>query len=313
MSSSSTDWRLIFALCVVGVALSLTPVRIAARWRAMARDVLSPGQRLVLAAASRMPPIGFSTLNDRDSPDKARELQSRLTTVEDRNRRLQIQVATLERRLRSTEPGEGDGSVGLSQPALYVPQLVEARVLGETSAMLWRTQKLVGAGSAAGIVESSLVLGDDRLLVDQGADARVSTGDAVYAGRCVVGKIVEAGRYSSTLQLVTDAGYSGRARLARRTTTGLAFGAEGTLVGSGGEVCRLRRIHEPVNIGDEVFTGGTDGILPYAMYYGRVVRAELEPGATEWLVDVKPAASLEDLDFVQILRLSINSSRILAD
>ena len=57
----------------------------------------------------------------------------------------------------------------------------------------------------------------------------LAAGDAVYAGRIVIGKIAEVGRFSSTLRLVTDSGYSGRARLARRTSQGLVFGAEGTL------------------------------------------------------------------------------------
>jgi cell shape-determining protein MreC len=115
------------------------------------------------------------------------------------------------------------------------------------------------------------------------------------------------------LQLVTDPGFSGRARLARQTSRGLAFGSEGTLVGGGANLCRLKRIMEPVNVGDEVYSGGTDGVLPYPMFYGRVVRAELEEGATEWSIDVEPAAKLDRFDRVQILRMSLNPSRLMAN
>jgi cell shape-determining protein MreC len=202
---------------------------------------------------------------------------------------------------------------GESREPLLVPQLVEARVLGESSAALWRSRKLVGAGATSGVVESAIVLNDSRTLIDEGDDARLSTGDAVYAGRCVVGKIVETGRYSSTVQAVTDAGYSGRARVARRTARGLVFGSTGTLVGDGSPRCRLRHISEPVNVGDEVYTGGTDGLLPFAMYYGRIVRAELESAATEWTIEVEPAAALNQFERVQILRLGINAGRLLAD
>ena len=112
-------------------------------------------------------------------------------------------------------------------------------------------------GANDGIAESALVLEGTQPLVDLGSDADVSPGDAVYAGRIVIGKIAEVGRYSSTLRLVTDPGYSGRARLARRNDRGaLVFGAEGTLTADGSELCRLKHITDPVNVGDEVFTGG---------------------------------------------------------
>jgi cell shape-determining protein MreC len=126
----------------------------------------------------------------------------------------------------------------------------------------------------------------------------------------VLGKIGEVGRYSSTLLLVTDPTYSGSARLARRTSRGLVFGPEGTLVGDGSELCRLKHMTDPVNVDDEVFTGGTDGMVPAPMYYGKVVRAELEVGGSEWSVWVKPAATDERLESVLILRRIINPERV---
>ena len=197
-------------------------------------------------------------------------------------------------------------------PPLVLPRLIEARVLGEETAALWRARKLLAAGAADQIAESALVLDDSRPLVDLGQDAGVSPGDAAYAGRIVVGKIAEVGFYSSTLRLVTDPAYKGLARLARRTSRGLVLGPEGTVVGDGSELCRLKHIAEPVNVGDEVFTGGTDGAVPARMYYGKVVRAELEPGAREWSVWVRPAAT-EGLESVLILRRALNPDRVLAN
>jgi rod shape-determining protein MreC len=314
MSQSPADYRWFLALSMAGVGLGLAPAKVASLWRAGVRDALRPGQALVDVAAARVKTaLDAFPMRRGGLSEETRALKARLAAAEQRNRRLEIRWESLERRLRTGEELAGDIPSGESRASLFVPQLVEARVLGETSGSLWRARKLVGAGAVSGIVESSIVLNDDRPLVDQGGDAHVSPGDAVYSGRCVVGKIIEAGSYSSTLQLVTDDGYSGRARLARRTTSGLVFGSEGTLIGVGESLCRLKRIHEPVNVGDEVFTGGTDGVLPCAMYYGRVVRAKLEPGATEWSIDVKPAAALDRLESVQILRLAINTGRLLAD
>src|SRR5262249_38655157 len=191
--------------------------------------------------------------------------------------------------------------------------LMAARILGEETAALWRGRKLLSVGAGGGIIESALVLDNTRPIVDLGEDADLSPGDAAYAGRIVIGKIAEVGRFSSTLRLVTDPGYSGRARLFHRTSQGLLSGVEGTIVGDGSDLCRLRRINDPVNVGDEVFTGGADGALPLPMYYGKVVRAELEPGANEWSVWVKPAATDEPLETVLILRRVVNGDRVLAN
>jgi hypothetical protein len=84
-------------------------------------------------------------------------------------------------------------------------------------------------------------------------------------------------------------------------------------VGDGSDLCRLQHISDPVNVDDEVFTGGTDGLVPLPMYYGTVVRAELAPGASEWSVWVKPAAANERLESVLILKRTVNPDRILAD
>jgi len=246
-------------------------------------------------------------------PPEARDLQEKLIQSEGERRRLEVELAVLSEQWRRSGGQTGSGPHGQSRDPLFVPQLVEARVLGEEMTTLWRAGRLLGAGRREGIVESSLVLDDVRPMIDQGNAARLSPGDAVYAGRCVLGKLAAVGRYTSTLVAITDPGYTGRARVARRTSQGLKFGSEGTLVGIGTALCRLRHVNEPVNVGDEVYTGGTDGVLPFPMFYGRIVRAEFEPAATEWTIDVEPATTLDRFDRVQILRIAVDPGRILAD
>ena len=198
---------------------------------------------------------------------------------------------------------------------LFQPDLVRAQVLGEELSCLWRGQKLIGAGTHDGIRELTLVLDDKRPILDQGADARVAADQPVYAGRIVVGKVAATGRWSSTLRLVTDAGYIGSARLARRTSQGTVFSSEGKLEGDGTRLCRLKYIQstEPVREGDLVFTGETDGVHPCPMYYGTVARAELEEGTSHWSIWVKPAVLDEKLETVQVLRTALNRNRLLAD
>jgi len=247
----------------------------------------------------------------RDGTSVLQDNDLRATRLENRKLELQVaalrdEVAKLARQQRLTP--------GAASPApLVTPRLMAARILGEETAALWRGRKLLSVGAGGGIIESALVLDNTRPIVDLGEDADLSPGDAAYAGRIVIGKIAEVGRFSSTLRLVTDPGYSGRARLFHRTSQGLLSGAEGTIVGDGSDLCRLRRINDPVNVGDEVFTGGADGALPLPMYYGKVVRAELEAGATEWTVWVRPAAIDERLETVLILKRDVNRDRILAN
>lgn len=305
MSHSPARFLLVLGLCAAGVAMSLAPPEAAARWRGFVRDVLRPGQTAVVFAIDSVKgmtqPTGDSSRNAGRSPELARARQE--------NERLAVQLAVLQQRSQR----ERQMPSGQPTEPLFVPDLVEARVLGAETAPLWRSRKLLGAGTSQGVMESALVLQDEKPLVDLGASFQVAAGDAVYAGRCVVGKIAEVGKYTSSVRAVTDSGFSGRARLARRSSRGITFGSEGTLVGTGDNLCRLRHITEPVNVGDEVYTGGTDGLLPFPMYYGRVVRAELEATGVEWSIDVEPAASLDRFDRVQILRLTLNSGRILAD
>lgn len=310
-STAGIGW--VGSLCVAGLALTQLPERAAAQVRAVVCDILAPGQSLARSVQTRSAVV-LSWLPSGDSRGghAGAELRDRLDRAEHRVRVLQLQVDLAQCRERDAASAATQIRGAPGKP-LLIPALLEAQVLGEDAASSWRRRLLVAAGSDQHVVETSLVLEDFGPLVDQGAPQQVSAGDAVYAGRAVVGKIAEVGRYTSRIQRVTEAGYTGRARLARRTPRGLEFGAEGILAGDGSSLCRLKRITTPVNVGDEVFTGGTDGVLPYPMHYGSVARAELEPGATEWTVFVQPQAQGDLPESVSILRIAVNRLRVLSN
>lgn len=313
MKTHAGDFWLAIALTLAGSGLLFVPVETSRPLRILVRDALGPGQKALdgICRQGRAWRVAFPSLQNQSG--RVLALEEELRSVRLANRGLELRAARLSEQLHKLTGQQEWGPSAAARPPLVIPSLVSARVLGEESAALWRGRKMLAAGDRAGITESALVLDDTRTLVDQGDDAHLSRGDAVYAGRVVVGKIAEVGRFSSTLKLVTDSGYSGRARLARRTSQGLVFGAEGTLVGDGSDVCRLTHIVDPVNVGDEVFTGGADGTVPMPMYYGTVVRTHLEPGAQEWSIWVKPAAATERLEIVVILRRALNPDRIMAN
>lgn len=313
MRTRTNDFRLAVVLSLAGSGLLFVPGETARPLRALVRDALGPGQKALDALCRQCRVWKAALPSVHNQAGRVNALEEELRSVRLANRGLEIQAARLSAQLRKLSEQQEWGLAAAARAPLVAPRLISARVLGEESAALWRGRKLLSLGDRAGITESALVLDDTRSLVDSGEDARLSPGDAVYAGRVVIGKIAEVGRFSSTLRKVTDSNYSGRARLARRTSQGLIFGAEGTLVGDGSDLCRLKHIADPVNVGDEVFTGGTDGSVPLPMYYGTVVRTELEPGAQEWSIWVKPAATTERLENVLILSRVINADRIMAN
>lgn len=303
----------VVVLCLSGAGMTQLPEQAERRVRTAMHDLLVPGQVVACELADRAE-RGASWLLSCHSASaaEARVLRAQLAALQARHQALEMNYELLRARAGAAD-GAAETLRGEQSQTLLVPSLLEARILGVEAAEIWRGRRFVAAGKAHNVVESAIVLDASGILVDQGAAQQLSAGDAVYAGQVVVGKIVDVGRYSSRLQLVTDPAYTGRARFARRTSRGFEFGAEGTLAGNGDGSCRLKHIAEPVNVGDEVFTGGTDGILPWPMHYGRVASASLEPGATEWTIAVEPAARLDRLEAVHILRLAVNPLRVLAN
>ena len=49
------------------------------------------------------------------------------------------------------------------------------------------------------------------------------------------------------------------------------------------------------------------------MYYGQIVRAELDENAPEWNVWIQPALDLAEIQNVQVLRQKVNPLRQLAN
>jgi cell shape-determining protein MreC len=217
------------------------------------------------------------------------------------NARLHEQLARKEQ--LGSSPYRGDGA-----SPLVMPDLVTARVLGEETSRLWRGGLLADRGSGSELRESDLVLSDDAPLADVGGDHKLEQGFPVFAGRTVVGRLQNVGRWSCTIQRVTAADFRGHAQLVRKTSRGFVFGASGVIVGDGRDRCKLTMIPatEPVAAGDHVYTPSDAG-FPYPMFYGTVEKAT--PGATQWEIIVKPAAANARSRMVQILRKRFNPAR----
>jgi cell shape-determining protein MreC len=291
-------------LLLAAMSLNVVPPETLDRIRAVFLDVLRPGQ-LVLRDVPRWFPATVS-------PAQATGEPGQIAALEGRVRELELERQQLRDRLAAVETW-GRRPRGQKTEPLVVPALVATRWLGEELSLMWRSRGMLAVGGRDGVHENALVVQSELPLVDVGDSHQVAVGNPVFAGRVVVGKIAAVGRQTSTVRRVTDAGYSDRVRVARRTPEGLLLIAEGTLVGEGQPLCRLRHITEPVAEGDLVLTSGTDGILPLPMYYGTVTEASLDTAGREWQVIVQPAARSGTLTDVEVLRLDWKADGVLAN
>ena len=102
-------------------------------------------------------------------------------------------------------------------------------------------------------------------------------------------------------------------RLAAATPSGAAprLGSEGVLEGTGEPLARVRLIPvtEPVEVGDEVYTGAAAGVLARPLLYGRVVRVERPIGAAHWEIWMEPAVDGRP-ERVAVLRIELNPRRV---
>lgn len=301
-----------------GLALLLVPEEGLRAIRGVARDLFGPGRRLVHGAETAVAGLLADPAQDaganRIKGDATRGTSEQLTRLARENRRLHLEVARLRERTAQLDLSPGLRSSPSAVPALVEAELVPARVLGRENTVLWRGQKLLAQGALHGLQENALVLEREATLLDIGEDAGLEAGLPAYAGRVVVGRLAAVGRWSSSLQLVSDREFRGYARLARPTAQGLGFASEGILEGTG-KGCELKYVPstESVAVGDWVVTGDADGLLPHVMYYGEVAAAELTPAATHWHIRVVPAIDKLRITEVDVLRRNVNPTRVLAD
>lgn len=288
------------------------PDTVAARVRGVVADAMKPGQMAVrrLTDLVRENAVQMTSSSERTRQREIDALQEQLREEQARTIALQVQLARFAD-IQVRDDSLPDSVRAL--PRLTSISLIDATVLGESLAERWRKGKLLDRGEVNGVRESELVVKSNHALVDVGRDGKLSPEDSLLLGRCVIGKIERVGRWTSTVLLLTDSGYRGRAQLVHPTDTGFVFGAKGILEGQGEALCCLKGIKssEAISVGDAVYTATRDGQMT-PLFYGRVVEASLGPSDTEWKVLVEPVSLPNDLSAVQILRTSVNPERLSA-
>lgn len=126
------------------------------------------------------------------------------------------------------------------------------------------------------------------IMLDRGKKENVYIGQAVFDAMGVVGQVVEAGPFTSTVQLITD---PNSAVPIKNTRTG----ERGILVGLN-QLDTLSLIHLPrtslVKVGDELVTSGLGKRFEEGYPIGTVARVVLNINDPFMTVEVKPKAKL---------------------
>ena len=295
---AATNWKPPAICLLVGLALITVPDPIASSIRSHVIDMARPGQQAVAELVDRLegwhPLEGTARVADNHRQDRE---AARLEI-----RRLRIANARLVERAVA-------GRTDSSQPPLITTDLVPARVLGHETIAAWQAGRILDRGR--GLPVDSLVVEPGHATLDLGVDSGLARGQPAYAGRRVAGRISRVGRWTSTLQPLTDTRFRGLARLARRGRDRPVFSARGMLEGCGDGFCRLTLVPatEVVARYDLVYTDGRDQPGGWPMLYGTVVRAELPDGAPHWEIRIRPAINLDELQNVEVLTRTLNPQR----
>ncbi|MGH8184947.1 MAG: rod shape-determining protein MreC, partial [Steroidobacteraceae bacterium] len=127
------------------------------------------------------------------------------------------------------------------------------------------------------------------VLINKGADDGVTRGQPVVDAFGVVGQVMQLGRSTATLILITDAEHAIPVQVNRNGIRSIAEGS--------GEYGKLRlpylTVESDVRVGDLLVSSGLDQIFPAGYPVATVTKVETNPTETFALVEAKPLAQLD--------------------
>lgn len=299
----TASW-LVWAACgLFAAALCLAPDR-----------TLVPARKLALDLASQGLELSYQ-LQDRSEtalPDSREPMSQEMARLELARRQLEIQTAELRRQLQELEARASAPLNVTPHPTLMKHAAIEALVLGRLGLATPERQLIINLGTSSGIRSEELVISHSDLLIDLGTDHGLSADDLLLTGQTLWGRVVQSGRWTSTVRRLTDGEFRTAVRLVRSSPQGPVFGARGILVGTG-TGCHLEQVSatEPVSVGDHIYTDAAV-TSPHPLYCGLVTAAELEPSDSFWTIEVQPAAE-EQPDKLVVLRPELNALRLSAE
>lgn len=137
----------------------------------------------------------------------------------------------------------------------------------------------------------------NSLIIDKGATGGVRQDKAVLSTKGLVGRVLEVGRYSSKILLITDPNSKVGVMIQRNRQGGMVTGLPDGR-------CRMIYItlDSDVMPGDKVITAGFGTIFPKDILVGEVLRVDKEPGRLYKSAVLKTAEDLSKLEEVLCIR-----------
>jgi cell shape-determining protein MreC len=310
----------VLAACLLAAAMfAVLPASATMPVRDLIRTAVSPGQRFVTwtasAAQSRWQRLVDGKLTEHQK--KIEELHAEVELRRLRERRAQLAAEFTAQALADVERHGATPFAVETAPSLIRPRAVRATVLGREILSELKSRRILDRGQSHGVASDLWVLNGNHPIVQAGSELNVTDGLPVFAGRCIVGRIVESGRWTSSMQFLTEPGFRARAVLARSVpndlnAAGVSFGSEGMVEGRSDldsqGLCELSQISatEHVELGMSVYSPASHAVNT-PMLFGQVASAELSPGALHWNITVRPAVDLSRLRAVEIVVPEVNT------
>jgi rod shape-determining protein MreC len=199
-----------------------------------------------------------------------------LRSVREENRRLQLEVGTLKRRLDQ-----------LQEQALETQRLQRLLAMRQASQAAFLTARVVGKDATNWF---------KTILLDRGSLEGVRRNQPVLAPDGLVGRVMDVTPTSARVQLLTDPVNAVGGLIQRTRVTGIVSGN----LGAGARVRYLPLLADVV-VGDEVVTSGMGGVFPKGIPVGRITAVERRSGALFQEATLAPAVDLSRLEEVLIL------------
>ena len=135
------------------------------------------------------------------------------------------------------------------------------------------------------------------IIIDKGLNHGIRQNKAVLSVKGLVGRVIEVGRFSSKVLLITDP----------NSKVGVIIGRNrqgGILVGRPDGKCKMVYIalDSDARPGDKVVTAGFGSIFPKDIIIGEVMKVEKEPGRLYKYAIVKPIQDLSKVEEVLCIR-----------
>lgn len=136
------------------------------------------------------------------------------------------------------------------------------------------------------------------LKIDQGSNAGIKIGQAVVFNDNYLGKIINVSEKTSNIQLTNDPDSKVSA-----FSQGLEGKGKGVLTGQFGSDMMFDKIlhEEKINIGDLVYSEGTEGFLPRGLILGKVTQVMERENEVFKQAKVAPNFDIRDLELVFVI------------